>query len=331
MVVPKFEGWVATQARALFTVGVLASSQAGCLGQIATGAAADALAGTGDVYSSDDDPELVKEAIPFGLKTMESVLAERPDHRGLLLALTQGFTSYAYGFIEEEAFKIEVEDMEAAERMTARAQRLYARAMAYGFRSLEEKVDDFRERFRADPEGTLAEFDEDDIPILYWTGAAWGLMINASELEPELIAQFPLVAKMVDRALELDPTWDRGSLHDFKVVLESARPGGSLDEAERHYRRALELNGGVRAGTYVGFAENICIPRQDGEAFVDALNQALAIDLESNPSERLNNVINQRRARVLLERSGDLFLDDPLASDESTVGVHSSNSHGSSS
>jgi hypothetical protein len=330
MVLPHFAGQAGSKARASLIAGALAALQVGCLGRIATGAAADALAGTGDVYSSDDDPELIKEATPFGLKTMESVLAERPEHEALLLALTQGFTSYAYGFIEEEAFRIEVEDMEAAERMTARAKKLYRRALDYGFRNLEQKVDDFRRRFDADADGTLAELDEGDVPILYWTGAAWGLMINASELEPELIAQFPLVAKMVDRALELDPTWDRGSLHDFKVVLESARPGGSLDDAEWHYRRALELNGGVRAGTYVGFAENICIPRQDGEAFVDALKKALAIDLEANPSERLSNVINQRRARVLLERTGDLFLDDPLASSESTVGAHSSNpSHGS--
>ncbi|MEM1023342.1 MAG: TRAP transporter TatT component family protein [Myxococcota bacterium] len=310
---------------AALVVGLLAGSQVACLGRIATGAAANALAGSGTVYSSDEDPELVKEAIPFGLKTMESVLAERPEHRGLLLALTQGFTSYAYGFIEEEAFKIEVRDMEEAERMTARARKLYARALAYGFRNLNERIEGFEERFTEEPAKVLAELDVEDVPILYWTGAAWGLMINASELDPAMVAQFPAVTQMVDRAMELDEDWDRGSLHDFKVVLESARPGGSLDEAERHYRRALELNGGVRAGTYVGFAESICIPRQDGAAFVDALNKALAVDLESNPAERLNNVINQRRARLLLDRSGDLFLDDPLASDESTVRVRTSN------
>ena len=38
----------------------------------------DALAGTGSTFASDDDPELVGEAVPFGLKTMESLLAESP-------------------------------------------------------------------------------------------------------------------------------------------------------------------------------------------------------------------------------------------------------------
>jgi hypothetical protein len=42
----------------------------------------DALAGTGSTFASDDDPELVGEAVPFGLKTMESLLAESPRHKG---------------------------------------------------------------------------------------------------------------------------------------------------------------------------------------------------------------------------------------------------------
>ncbi|MGQ0695560.1 MAG: TRAP transporter TatT component family protein, partial [Nitrospiraceae bacterium] len=52
----------------------------------------DALAGDSDVFSSDDDPELVREAIPFGLKTYESLLAISPGHQGLLLSAAKGFT-----------------------------------------------------------------------------------------------------------------------------------------------------------------------------------------------------------------------------------------------
>jgi hypothetical protein len=45
----------------------------------------DTLAGSGGVYASDDDPELIREAIPFGLKTYESLLEVSPDHEGILL------------------------------------------------------------------------------------------------------------------------------------------------------------------------------------------------------------------------------------------------------
>lgn len=46
----------------------------------------NAIAGTGEVYASDPDVELVGAAAPFGLKLIESMLTESPQHRGLLLA-----------------------------------------------------------------------------------------------------------------------------------------------------------------------------------------------------------------------------------------------------
>ena len=56
----------------------------------------DTLAGGGGVYASDDDPELIREALPFGLKTFESLLEVAPNHQGLLLAAARGFTAYAF-------------------------------------------------------------------------------------------------------------------------------------------------------------------------------------------------------------------------------------------
>ncbi|MFI5054313.1 MAG: hypothetical protein ACHQDE_08125, partial [Acidimicrobiia bacterium] len=59
--------------RALATLALLAFLVHGCsVKRIATKTAAGALTQGPDVFSSDDDPELVKEAIPFGLKTYES-------------------------------------------------------------------------------------------------------------------------------------------------------------------------------------------------------------------------------------------------------------------
>ena len=63
---------------------------AGC-GGLASKVAASALtSGGGSAYASDDDPELVRAAVPFGLKTMEGVLESRPDDEELLLALASG-------------------------------------------------------------------------------------------------------------------------------------------------------------------------------------------------------------------------------------------------
>src|SRR5262244_189565 len=71
--------------RALVCVPVaLLIAASGCKA-IALNAVADALSSGGSVFASDNDPVLVRDAAPFGLKTYESILAELPDHRGLLL------------------------------------------------------------------------------------------------------------------------------------------------------------------------------------------------------------------------------------------------------
>src|SRR3970282_1614594 len=75
----------------------LLAAQACSVRQYALNTLRDALAGGGDTYASDGDIELVGAATPFGLKTIESLLAEVPEHRGLLLAPPRGFTQYAHG------------------------------------------------------------------------------------------------------------------------------------------------------------------------------------------------------------------------------------------
>src|SRR2546427_12543180 len=75
---------------------------------LASKAMADALSGTGSGFASDDDPELVREAVPFALKTMESLLPEQPEHVGLLTALASGFTQYGYAFVQQDADRAEL-------------------------------------------------------------------------------------------------------------------------------------------------------------------------------------------------------------------------------
>ena len=51
---------------------VMLPALAGCR-SAALSFAADAVASSGTSYASDEDPELVRDAVPFGLKTMEGL------------------------------------------------------------------------------------------------------------------------------------------------------------------------------------------------------------------------------------------------------------------
>ena len=73
------------------------------LSQLAVNTVAGTLAQTGTTFSSDNDPDLIRESIPFALKLYESILESTPKHKELLIATCSAFTQYAYGFIEGDA------------------------------------------------------------------------------------------------------------------------------------------------------------------------------------------------------------------------------------
>src|SRR5438876_11833427 len=107
--------------RALLTALLFCFAGSGCsIRRYALNQAADALAGSGASFASDDDPELVKAAAPFSLKLMESLLAENPRHSGLLAAATAGFTQYSYAFVQQDADEAEPHDLAAAEALRMR-------------------------------------------------------------------------------------------------------------------------------------------------------------------------------------------------------------------
>ncbi|MFZ2448294.1 MAG: TRAP transporter TatT component family protein, partial [Syntrophobacteraceae bacterium] len=194
----------------------------------------DSLARGGSVYASDDDPDLVGAALPFGLKTIEGLLAESPHNRGLLLSATSGFTQYAYAFVQTEADFIEDTDLKRAIFLRERAGRLYRRALAYGIRGLEEVRPGIVEALRSDPKAALVPFGKKDVAELYWTAAAWGAAISLNKTDPTLSADLPLVEALIRRALELDEGYALGVLHDFMIAYEGGRPaagGGSLERA----------------------------------------------------------------------------------------------------
>jgi len=53
----------------------------------------------------------------------------------------------------------------------------------------------------------------------------------------------------------------------------------------------------------------VALQKQDKAQFQALLNQALAINPDAAPQSRLENLIAQRRARWLLGRADELFLD----------------------
>lgn len=286
----------------------------GCsLQRLAVDRLGDALAKQGEVYAADDDPDLVGEAAPFSLKLIESLLAESPRHPGLLLAATRGFTQYSYGWIQEKADERRNSDPDGSAYQQDRARRLYIRARNYGLRGLEVAHAGLEQSVRSDPRHGLEQLTQSDVPLLYWTAASWGLAISLSKDQPEAVADLPIVETMMDRALELDESFERGAIHSAMITLEMNRAAGVTGRgarARRHFDRAVELSEGKLASPFVTFAEAVSVETQNRAEFETLLGRALAIDADARPEWRLENRIAQRRARWLLTQVDDLFLGD---------------------
>ena len=291
---------------------LLLLAAAGC-SAAASRVMADALASSGGVsWASDDDPELVHDAVPFGLKTMEALLERHPDHEGLLLSLAAGFTQYGYAFVDAEADALEMAGKSGPARpVRDRARRMYLRARDYGLRGLEQRHAGIAAKLRGarDLEAPLAGLNKDDLPLAYWTAAGWALAIGSGLGDMALVAELPAPGALMQRALAIDETWDAGTLHEFFISWEPARSAtpAAFASAKRHLDRAVELSGGKRLGPWVAYAEAVAVPMQDRAEFTRLLEQVLAADAQSDTPNRLANVLAQRRARILLDHADDLF------------------------
>jgi len=272
----------------------------------------DSLANGGDTYASDNDPEFIGQAIPFSLKLIEGLLAESPDHRGLLFAAASGFTQYSYVYLQLPAEEAEITDVSKASALRDRSRNLYLRGRDYGLHGLDVKHPGFSADLRSNPSQAAQMATRNDVPLLYWTAASWGAAISISKDHPELVADQLQVQALADRAYELNPDYDHGAIDEFLINYEAARQGVEGDFAARcklHFDRSVKLTDGQMAAPYVAYAESVSIPKQNRGEFESLLKKALAIDPNAHKEWRLSNIVMQRRAAWLLSREDDLFLE----------------------
>jgi predicted anti-sigma-YlaC factor YlaD len=292
--------------RLLALAGVLAVLP-GCalIKHKAVGMVASTLASSGDVFTRDDDLDLVGQAIPFGLKLYESLLDSAPKNKDLLIAACSNFTQYGVAYLETDALVLgEAKHHDEVAHLNDRALKLYLRARGYCLRAMEVRFPGIGPKLLRDPAAALATAKKSDVPLLYWTAASWGSAIALALDKPDISIDLPTVRALAGRAIALDESWSKGALHEMFISLDSLGEGlgGSPERARAHFTRAVELQAGSSPGPYVALALGISVPAQDRAEFESLLKQALAVDPEKEPSTRLVTLVQQRRARALLDQ-----------------------------
>ena len=294
----------------LFALALLLS---GCsIRSMAVNKVGDALAETGTNFASDEDPELVGDAIPFGLKTMEGLLESSPKHEGLLLAASSGFVQYAYGWVQMEGDMVEAKDLARATELRERARKLYLRARGYGLRGLEVDFPGLARGARPRPEGRPRADEEGAraAPLLDGHGLGRRDVAQGQRLRGERRpadrggARPPRARARRGLGPRLDPRVLRelGVRRARRSAARSRRPASTT-------RRPSLFSKGRRAFPYLTYAESVSVAKQDKAQFQELLEKALAIDVSRPDDQRLANLLAQKRARWQLGRLDELFIE----------------------
>ena len=239
---------------------------------------------------------LVRQGIPSYLMLIDGILQSNPENRDLLLAGAQAYAAYASVLDEDE------QDRAAALSDRAKQYALKALDLTPPFKdALGKPLEVFQER--------LGKTDKKQVPTLFWVGNIWAGWIASNE-GAAAMADLPWVEALMERVLELDPSFYYGGPHLFKAILLSARPeqfGGNLKKAQEHFQKALDYGQGKFLMTEVYYAEYYARQTLNRDLFASTLKRVLETPAQVDPDLTLSNTLAQRKAKKLLARVDEFF------------------------
>ncbi|MGB9500332.1 MAG: TRAP transporter TatT component family protein [Dissulfuribacterales bacterium] len=192
------------------------------------------------------DPSLVHDAMPANLKLIAAMLETDPDNPTLLLLACQGYTAYAFLFIEGHD---------------------PIRAKKYGFAMLKQHgliPDNIYDLDAWDK--ILSHAGKDDVPAIFWTAFAWGGKIQLDRESPYSLADIPFVIRLAEQTAILDPTYWFAGPDTFLGFYHGNVPkpiGGKPELSKQHFEKALELTQRNFLMVQVLYARSYAIQVQD--------------------------------------------------------------------
>jgi hypothetical protein len=229
-----------------------------------------------------------------------------PENEDALFMLLKSWGGASYGFIEDDMEQ--AEDAHGTESELylyhqSRAKAGYDRAIYFGSLLLEKRNPGFAAARKNDEtmKAWLAGFTdaEVDAPLLFWTAYAWMSKINAAKEDPALVAELFVGVAMMERSVALDEKYYFGSGHVALGAYHARNAMAELDDAKKHFERALQISGGKLLLAHVNYATRYHCMKGDRDAYVRMLEQVLKAG-DVMPTQRLQNTIAKRRAKRYL-------------------------------
>ncbi len=238
--------------------------------------------------------DLVCEGFPAYLLMIDSMLVSSPENNSLLLAGTQSYSAYATA----------LEDCGGGD--DKRISPIADKAKVYGLRLLRHYLPTGTEQDYDALDHELAKLDRSDVPDVFWGTFGWLTWVKEQKGSPEALADVGLIEKIMARLLQLDESYQGGSIHLFFGAYYASKPvmfGGRPDLSKIHFEKALQLSKRRFLLTQVTYAETLARSTLDQKLYDQLLKEVLAFPLDSAPEFGLSNQIAKNKAKRLLKEN----------------------------
>jgi len=275
----------------------------------------------GTVFSSDNDPQLIADAIPFALKTYESFLEKQPRNDKLLLSTGKAFCMYSYAFVYLPSDTISDIRINEKNEQRLRAKKLYLRAKEYCMKAFEVRHPGFNRLMDENKtDSALNCIRISDTSLLYWAAASWIGAFTADKFDMNLAVNIFKPVAMMNLLLKLNESYNNGSVHDFFISYYGSMPasmGGDYKKAREHFNRSIQLSEGKNISPYIALATTVCVAEQNIKEFSSLLEKVISLNIDDILENRLANTILQNKAKWLLKNRDNFFILDGEQSTDS--------------
>ena len=249
-------------------------------------------------FTEESDLDFAEKALPGNLKLLEVMLRNNPTNTRLLRLASEGYSSYALGFLED--------------RQPDRARDFYLRGRDFGLRILrqDDKLSRALDGSADDLTAELAKHDAGDVPGAFWTGFGWGSYIYLSLQNTDAIADLPRAEALMQFVADKDSAYYYAGADLFLGTLYGSRPkifGGNPEKSRAHFEKALRITKGKFLMVHVYYARSYAVQTQNEALFEELLSTVASTPIDVLPEFKLGNAIAKEKAKLLLAKKDELF------------------------
>ncbi len=194
------------------------------------------------------DYETAGKAAPAGIIQLEGILRIVPENERILLMTIGAYLGYGVGWIEDRLEEADAaDDFEQMVHLRGRLRLMYTRAWDLGKHALRLRADGFDDAVAGGVDSLSSwlekNFDQpEDAEILLFAAQAWAAKIIQSLNDIDSVADFPLAKVVLERSVELDPSFYFMQGKMFLALVAAQQFPPDMEKSRKLFDEVLSTN-----------------------------------------------------------------------------------------